>query len=240
MWLADIWQVNFCFPPSDEKHEWRGLYKMVANESEMVRSLWDESRNVRSLAYNGPGESPSKAETQSKCPGRIQLILNHNREHRLWTWRWDLMQQDVQSKWEGRSMSGAIPSTDKNTKIAPKAAKGLPRPSASVFVKKKPTNVLSTASRYVSAWFSDLSQAGVHIWQLVLAARRREAPNLQIVSERSSECTGVNSVPFFCILCCLPAKWPSVHFLSSILDKQKISREQIQAENSFGIPLAEV
>lgn len=150
------------------------------------------------------------------------------------------MQQDVWSKWKGRSLSGAIPSMGENTKIAPKAAKGLPRPSAWVFLKKKPANVLFTASRYASAWFSNLSQAGMHTWQMVLAARRWEASNLQIISERSSECTGVNSVTFFCILCCLPARWPSVHFLSSILDKQEIPREQIQAENSFDIPLAEV
>lgn len=171
------------------------------------------------LVHNGPVESPSKAETQSKCPGRIQLIQNQNPEHRLWTWRWDLMQQDEQSKWEGRSLSGAIPSMGENAKVAPKAAKGLPRPSTWVLFKKKPNSVLSTASRYVSAWFSDLSQAGMHTWQLVLAARHWEAPNRQRVSERSSECTGVNwslsSIFFVPFLLSYPLSISYLPFLTS-------------------------
>lgn len=65
MWLADTWQVDFCFPPSNEKHEWRGLYNLVANESEVVRSLWDDSRR---RAYNGPVRVIIKGRNPIKMP----------------------------------------------------------------------------------------------------------------------------------------------------------------------------
>lgn len=43
-------------PPSDEGHEYRGLYKMVATESQVVKSLWDHSRNVTTVGQKDPGE----------------------------------------------------------------------------------------------------------------------------------------------------------------------------------------
>lgn len=104
---------------------------MVAKESEVVRSLWDYSRNVIRIEPKSPVESLFKAETQSRCPARIQLILNRIPECS------QALNQKMKVNPTGNAVearmkvtSGTVPSLSENTKIAPKAVQSLPRSSA--------------------------------------------------------------------------------------------------------------
>ena len=75
---------------------------------------------------------------------------------------------------------------------------------------------------------SALRQPRDHTWWPVLAVRHPEALNLEKLSERIPIRAGVNSGTVLWRLWCLLAKSPFVLVLSSTLDRQEISRDQME------------
>lgn len=88
----------------------------------------------KQVGHKGPGETPAKAGTQSRCPARIQLTPNcvpgHSQALNL-KMRVSPTRSAVKA---GRdSLSGVDPSVGENAETAPKAVKSLQGPQLEAF-----------------------------------------------------------------------------------------------------------